>query len=558
MDVTRLLRERVLVMDGAMGTMLQESGLRPGENPALLNLRSPDAVMQVHLAYLEAGADMILTNTFGANGRKLPDGCEVGAVVERAVGIAREAAARHASNTGVEALVALDIGPIGELLEPSGSLRFDQAYALFREQVTAGVAAGADAIYIETMADLLEAKCAVLAAKEHSGLPVFCTMSFEKGMRTYMGVDITAMALTLDGLGVDCIGLNCSLGPEEMMPVVRELMCWTNRPIAVKPNAGDLARMLELGVNAVGGCCGTTPDCIRRLRERAQNQKPREREAVGARAVCSATQVVHVDRVTVIGERINPAGKSALQKALLEQDMDFVADEATEQVDAGADILDVNVCAPKVDEPSAMADAVRAIQAVTRVPLAVDSLSAETIEAGLRAYNGKPILNSVTGSQESLRTMLPLAKKYGAVVIGLTMDEKGIPPTAEGRVRVAEKIRGTAAHYGIPPQDVWIDCLTLASCTQQELIGEALAATERVKGELGGVRTVLGISNVSYGMPARAKLNQAYLLLALERGLDLPILDPTAPGLMDAVYCFRQLKNMDENSGAYLRRFGKS
>ena len=579
MDIGRMFGGRVLVMDGAMGTMLQERGLKPGENPALLNLRDPQAVRQVHSAYLEAGAGMILTNTFGANRRKLPGDCQVSAVVRSAVRIAREAAARHASNTGgsealPEALVALNIGPVGELLEPGGTLRFDEAYALFREQVAAGAAAGADAIYIETMSDLLEAKCAVLAAKEHCALPVFCTMSFEKGMRTFMGVDIAAMALTLDGLGVDCIGLNCSVGPVEMAAMVRELMRWTDRPIAAKPNAGmptlvdgnavfaetpesfarAVAALLELGVSAVGGCCGTTPDCIRAIGALAQNKRPREGGAAQVSAVCSATKVVRIGGVTVIGERINPSGKEGLQRALLEGDVDALADEAVEQVDAGADILDVNVCAPGVDEAAAMAGAVRAIQAAVRAPLAIDSPNAEALEAGLRAYNGKAILNSVTGSDESLRTLLPIAQRYGAAVIGLTMDEGGVPRTAEERVRIARKIVDAAVRHGIPRRDVFIDCLTLASCAEQEIVGEALDATERVQAELG-VHTVLGISNVSYGMPARAKLNQAYLLLALERGLDMPILDPTVPEMMDAVCCFRQLKNMDEHSEAYLRRF---
>ncbi|MCL2545308.1 MAG: homocysteine S-methyltransferase family protein [Clostridia bacterium] len=577
MDIGRVLGERVLVMDGAMGTMLQESGLKAGENPALLNLRNPEAVRRVHLAYLQAGAGMILTNTFGANGRKLPGGCEAPAVVERAVRIAREAAARHASATGgPEALVALNIGPIGELLQPGGALGFDQAYALFREQVEAGAAAGADVIYIETMSDLLEAKCAVLAAKERAALPVFCTLSFEKGMRTYMGVDIASMALTLDGLGVDCIGLNCSVGPQEMAAMARELMRWTNRPIAAKPNAGvpslvdghtvfaetpesfarAMAPLLELGVSAVGGCCGTTPDCIRELCRLAQNKKNRRREAVRASAVCSATKAVRIGGVTVIGERINPSGKEALQRALLEGDMDYLAEEAIEQAQAGADILDVNVCAPNVEEAAAMAAAVCAIQAAVRLPLAIDSTNPEAVEAGLRAYNGKGILNSVTGSGESLDALLPIAKRYGAAVIGLAMDESGVPRTAEERVRVARKIVAAAQRHGIPRHDVFIDCLTLASCAEQGIVCEGLTATERVKGELG-VRTVLGVSNVSYGMPARSKLNQAYLLLALERGLDLPILDPTAPEMMDAVCCFRQLKNMDEGSEAYLRRFAR-
>jgi len=435
MDIGRMLRERVLVMDGAMGTMLQGSGLKPGENPAVLNLRNADAVRRVHLAYLEAGAGMILTNTFGASRRKLPDGYEVSGLVEGAVRIAREAADQHALNTGdtaEKALVALDIGPIGELLEPSGTLRFDEAYALFREQIVAGVAAGADAIYIETMSDLLEAKCAVLAAKElDNALPVFCSMTFEKGMRTFMGVDIAAMALTLDGLGVDCIGLNCSVGPEEMAPMVQEIARWTNRPIAVKPNAGmpqlvdgrtvfastpesfalAVAGMLELGVSAVGGCCGTTPDYIRELSVHAQMKKPLEREPVSGAAVCSAAKVVRVGSIEVIGERDDPAGKEAMQKALFEGDMDYVVDEAMERVEDGADILAVNLCAPGVDEPTAMAAAVRAIQAVVRVPLTIDSSNAEALEAGLRAYTGKPALNAPS----------PIAQKYGAVVIGREM-----------------------------------------------------------------------------------------------------------------------------------------
>ncbi|MCL2811078.1 MAG: homocysteine S-methyltransferase family protein [Clostridia bacterium] len=572
MDILGMLGERVLLMDGAMGTMLQGAGLQPGENPALLNMRNPQAVRDVHLAYLQAGAGLILTNTFGANGHKLPGDNDVSAVVRRAVGIAREAAAQHATDTGEkEALVALNIGPIGELLEPSGMLGFDQAYALFQEQVVAGAAAGADVIYIETMSDLLEAKCAVLAAKEHSNLPVFCTMSFEQGGRTFMGVSIAAMALTLHGLGVDCVGLNCSVGPEEIAPMVQELIRWTDCPIIAKPNAGmpliengqtvfastpesfahAVAALLELGVSAVGGCCGTTPDYIRKLSKLAQNKKPSKREPVGVSAVCSATKVVRIKQVTVIGERINPSGKKDLQKALLAGDMDVVVDEAMEQAEVGADVLDVNVFVPDTNEALLMAGAVRAIQAAARVPLAIDSANYAALEAGLRAYNGKPILNSVTGSDESLNTLLPLAKKYGAAVIGLTMDEQGVPRTAEARVRVAQKILNAAQEQGIPSRDVYIDCLTLPSCAEQEIVSEALVATERMKRELE-VNTVLGISNISYGLPGRAKLNQAYLLMALERGLDMPILDPTVPEMMDAVCCFCQLKNMDEDSADYV------
>jgi len=559
MDIGRMLRERALILDGAMGTMLQGAGLAPGENPALLNLRNPQAVRDVHLAYLQAGAGMILTNTFGANRQKLPVGCDVGEVVTQAVGIAREAAAQHAAATGEsQALVALNIGPIGEMLEPSGMLSFDQAYALFQEQVVAGTAAGAGVIYIETMSDLLEAKCAVLAAKEHSKLPVFCTMSFEKGMRTFMGVSIAAMALTLGGLGADCIGLNCSVGPQEIAPMVEELIRWTDRPIVAKPNAGmpsmvegkavftstpetfaqSVAALLELGVSAVGGCCGTTPDYIRELTTYAQKKEIDKREPVKMSAVCSPTKVVRIGQVTVIGERINPSGKKGLQETLLDGDTDSIADEAIAQAEADADILDVNISAPGVDEVATMAGTVRAVQSVVRLPLAIDSCNYTALEAGLRAYNGKPILNSANGSDESLNTLLPLAKKYGAAVIGLTMDEQGIPRTAGERVRIAQKICDTAEAHGIPRQDVFIDCLALASYGDETMDNVTLDAIEQVK-KILGVNTVLGISNVSYGMPDRTKRNLAFLRKALERGLDMPILDPTAPEMMEAVESFR-------------------
>ena len=554
------MTEKFVILDGAMGTMLQNYGLETGKKPEALNVENPELIKKIHREYLEAGAEIILANTFGANGENVGTG----------VKIAKEAA------NGYSARVALSIGPVGQLLEPMGSLKFDDAYEIFKNKVIAGVNAGADIILIETMTDLYETKCAILAAKENSNLPVFCTMSFEKNLYTFSGTSISAMALTLEGLGVNAIGFNCSVGPREAYPMVEELTKWTNLPIIVKLNAGlpeiidgktiynvnaeefsaEMAKLMDLGAVYIGGCCGTTPEFIGKLVEMSKDKKPVKRKERPMAAVCSGSQTVLIDRVRIIGERINPTGKKEFQKAFLENNIDYIVKQAVEQISAGADILDVNVGLPGISEAAKMAEVIRNIQSVASTPLQIDSSNPEAISAGLRAYNGKAIVNSVNGDDESLDKILPVVKKYGASVIGLTLSKEGIPKTAEERLCIAEKILKSAEKYGISKENVFIDCLTLTSGAEQEIAYETIKAVKMIKEKLG-VKIALGVSNISFGLPERECLNQVFLALALANGLDLPIINPNIKSMTDTVFCYHQLKNIDKGSGAYVGRFTK-
>ncbi|MBR4472957.1 MAG: homocysteine S-methyltransferase family protein [Oscillospiraceae bacterium] len=557
-----------------MGTQLQAAGLPTGQLPELWNLTEPEKVTAVHRRYVEAGSRILYTNTFGVNGLKAARyGHSVSELVEAGVRCAR------AADRGEGIRVALDIGPLGQILEPLGTLRFEEAYALFREIVVAGRDAGADLIVIETMSDLYEVKAALLAAKENSSLPVWTTMTFEASGRSFVGTTVSAMGLTLSGLGADAIGFNCSLGPKELLPLVCELRRWTDLPLILKPNAGlpdpatgeyrlsaeafaeELLPALREGVAYLGGCCGTTPEFIRVLRERLavpglrvdqapiSNEKPPRSDGV-----CSATGTAVFDGVRVIGERINPTGKKRFQQALREQDIDYIVARGIEQQDAGADILDVNVGLPGIDEAEMMKRTVKALQAVIDLPLQIDSSNPEAIEAGLRAVNGKAIVNSVNGKEESLRAILPLCRKYGAKVVGLCMDENGIPETWEARAAIAERILNAALAIGMPKEDVLIDCLTLTVSVQQEQAGETLRALRYVRETLG-LRTVLGVSNISFGLPARENITVSFLTQALAAGLDLPIVNPNQPAVMDAIAAYRVLAGEDSDSEAYIRRF---
>ncbi|HPU58516.1 MAG TPA: homocysteine S-methyltransferase family protein, partial [Candidatus Avimonas sp.] len=510
-----------------MGTMLQKLGLPAGGHPEAMNITHPEMVEKVHRGYIESGADIIYTNTFGANRYKLQ---KSGYTPEEVISAGIKAARKAAEGTGC--LVALDIGPIGQLLEPSGTLDFEEAVDIFAEQVKAGVKYGADLIAIETMTDLGEARAAVLAAKENSSLPVICTMTFEKSKRTFTGCTVSAMALTLEGLGADAIGINCSLGPDELKPLVEELAAWTSLPIIVKPNAGlpdpvtgeykfspenfakHIADLVPLGIKIVGGCCGSTPDTIAAVRRVLDSASPAKREVKTIPAVCSAVKTVPLDSVRVVGERINPTGKKLFKQALLRQDIDYIIDQAIDQVDAGAEILDVNVGIPEIDEKQMMVQCVKALQSMVRAPLQIDSSDPAVIEAGLRVYHGKAIVNSVNGDEESLDSVLPIVKKYGAAVIGLTLDKSGIPKTAKQRFQIAERILNRALEYGIPRESVFIDCLTLTASAEQEGASETLKAVRMCKEKLG-LKTVLGVSNISFGLPRRELLNQTFLTLAL-------------------------------------------
>ena len=566
----RLLEENEFVfLDGAMGTMLQKKGLKTGELPELLNFTAPEMIEEIHREYIEAGSRIVYTNTFGCNRFKLEgSGKSVDEVISAAVGIAKKAC-------GEKALAALDIGPVGKLLEPTGDLAFEEAYEVFKEQVIAGEKAGADLIVCETMTDLYELKAALLAAKENSSLPVICTMTFEQNMRTFTGCSVSAMAITAAGLGADAIGVNCSLGPKELEPVIAELSKWTNIPVIVKPNAGlpdpvtnkydltpekfaeSMASLAKYGIKIIGGCCGTDPEFIRATVKKFAGMKFTNREPVLESAVCTPVKTVVIDQPRIIGERINPTGKKLFKEALRNNDTDYIIGQAMEQISAGADILDVNVGLPEIDEKEMMVRVVKALQSVCDLPLQLDSTRPDVLEAALRVYNGKPIVNSVNGEESSLETILPLVKKYGAAVVGLTLDENGIPKTAEGRFAIAERILERAQRLGIPGQDIFIDCLTLTASAEQESVMETIKALHRVKNELG-LKTVLGVSNISFGLPNRDLVNSSFLQIALANGLDLPIINPNAALMTGAVRAYKLLANIDKNSAEFIAAYSGS
>ena len=555
------------ILDGGMGTMLQAAGLPVGQLPEVWNLTNPEQVARIQRKYVKAGAQVIYANTFGANRHKV---AASGYTPKELIAGGIQAARAAAGDRKVK--VALDVGPIGQLLEPLGTMSFDEAYDIYKEMVVAGEEAGADLVIFETMSDLYEVKAAVLAARENTRLPVWVTMTFEATGRTFVGVTVPAMALTLTGLGVDALGFNCSLGPKELLPMVEELRQWTDLPMILKPNAGlpdpatgaytitpeefaeEMAPAAELGVQIMGGCCGTTPDFIRALSGKLADRAVPARPKASRHGVCSPTCVAELNGVRVIGERINPTGKKRFQQALREWDMSYILEKGMEQQDAGAEILDVNVGLPGIDEAKMMTQVVKNLQSVVELPLQIDSSAPEAIEAGLRAYNGKPIVNSVNGNQEVLEQILPLCKKYGAAVVGLAMDHNGIPQTWEARVEIAKRIMDTALAYGIPKEDIYIDCLTLTVSAQQEQAVETLKAVRYVSEELG-LHNVLGVSNISFGLPAREHITVSFLTQAMYAGLDLPIVNPNQKAIMDAVTAFRVLSGQDRDSEAYIARF---
>ena len=561
------LKNDILILDGAMGTVLQQRGLPPGGQPELLNLTEPELLDSVYQEYADAGSQVVYANTFGANGLKLQrTGHSVDEIVTAAVTIAKQAVA------GLGVRVALDMGPLGELLEPMGSLPFERAYELFREMAVAGEKAGADLVAIETMTDLYEAKAALLAVKENTDLPVLVTMSFDETGRTFTGCTVASMARTLEGLGADAVGLNCSLGPDKLAPLLAELCRNTRLPVVAKPNAGlpdpvdghydmgpeafveALLPCLDAGVTIFGGCCGTSPEYIRRLAQALNGKKPVPRTYDAVSFVCSPVTPCRVDGVRVIGERINPTGKKRFQQALLENDLDYILDVGVQQEDAGADILDVNVGFPGVNEVEMLPRVVKKLQSTISLPLQLDSSNPDALEAGLRVYNGKAAVNSVNGELEVLDRILPIIKKYGASVVGLTLDKNGIPQTAEGRVAIARRILDAALSYGIPREDLWIDCLTLTVSAQQDQAVETLKAVETVHRELG-LQTVLGVSNISFGLPNRPLITQNFLIQAMHAGLTLPIINPNQKEMLDAVAAFRVLSGEDRECRTYVARF---
>ncbi|MCR5346919.1 MAG: homocysteine S-methyltransferase family protein [Fretibacterium sp.] len=557
-----------------MGTMLQARGLKLRELPESLNLTHPDLIRSIHGEYLAAGADFVTTNTFGANRFKLErGGLSVPEAVGAAVKIARQAA-------GDRALVALDIGPTGRVLAPLGDASFDEVYNAVAEQVLSG-RDGSDVVLLETFTDLHELKAAVLAVKENCDLPVFATMSFEEGGHTFFGACVESAVMTLEGLGVSALGVNCSLGPRQLLPIVERICASSHVPVMVQPNAGlpvmrngissyDVtpdefaefaAQFAKMGAAVLGGCCGTTPEHISKMtaavrRETGGMIPPRS--VPDATVICTPAQPVSFSAgdFVIIGERLNPTGKKALQAALRSGDMDYILKEALKQQDQGAHVLDVNAGLPDIDEPALLRQAVEEIQAVIDLPLQLDSASAEALDAAARAYNGKPLLNSVNGKESSLQTVLPVAKKYGACVLGLTLDENGIPPTAKERLNVARRIVEEAEKMGIPRRDVLIDCLTLTASAQQDLVKETLKAVRLVNEELG-VRTVLGVSNVSFGLPRRPLVNRTMFVAALAQGLDAAIMNPGDPGMREALAAWRLLSGADRDAQDYIAWCGE-
>ena len=558
-----------ILLDGGMGTMLQAAGMKLGTRPEDLNIENPELIRSIHAKYAAAGSRVVNANTFGASPHKLADSkYTLEEVITAGIANCKQAVAPYG------ALVTLDVGPLGELLEPSGTLAFEDAVAEYGRIVRAGVAAGADILYFETFTDLYEMKAALLAAKENSTLPIMASMSFEANGRTFTGCTVESFAATARGLGANAVGINCSLGPKEIFPMAKRLAEAVpgDFPVFVKPNAGlpradgsgyDITPQLyamqmkpyrELHLFAAGGCCGTTPEFIQMLNGVFADCKPGRPEHPMLSAICSPVDCVNVDGITVVGERINPTGKKRFQQALRDGDMNYILEQAVSQAEAGAQILDVNVGAPGVDEPARMEQVVKALQSVVSLPLQLDSSHAEALERGLRVYNGKPIVNSVNGEPEVLEKVLPLCKKYGAAVVGLAIDERGIQPKAEDRVAIARRIKKAALEAGIPQEDIYIDCLTLTASAQQEDVLATVQALHTCKTELG-VRTILGVSNISFGLPCRPYLNTTFLTMAMYAGLDLAIMNPSSEEMMAAVYAYNVLTNRDKQSGRYIARY---
>lgn len=569
MTIKERLKDGLLFFDGAMGTMLQARGLPAGGLPEILNITEPETITDIHRQYVRAGSNIITANTFGANALKLKD---AGYTPEKVIA----AGVKNALASGAE-YVALDIGPLGQLLKPAGGVDFEDAVGLFARQVRAGAAAGADLILIETMSDLYETKAAVIAAKENCALPVFVCMTFGENGRTFMGCDALTAATALGSLGADALGVNCSCDPFKIAPVMDTMLRYSRVSVIAMPNAGlpsgggsealygvtpeqfaaALKTYYKAGASVFGGCCGTTPAHIARLTAALTGKKPVLRRPERITAVTSGVQTAVIGGGTLIGERLNPAGKPKLKEALKNGDTAYIVGEAVRQQGAGAAILDVNCGLPGIDEPAAAENVIKELQSVINIPLQIDSADPRAIERAARIYNGKPLINSVSGTKESMERVFPAVKKYGAAVIGLTLDEDGIPADAGKRLAIAEKIVRTAASCGIPKEDILIDCLVLTASAQQEQVFETLEAVRLVKKRLG-VKTILGVSNVSFGLPDRALLNGVFLAAALYAGLDAAIADPLSEEINGALKAFGVLSGADKGAKGYIAAFGAS
>ena len=571
MKLTERLGREWLFFDGGTGTILQERGLTAGELPETWNLTRPEELIAVHRAYLDAGSDIICANTFGANALKFPQNLRE--IVEAGIRNAQQAR-REAGRE--DAYIALDIGPTGRLLQPMGDLPFEQAVEVFGDVVRIGAAAGADLVLIETMSDSYEAKAAVLAAKENCDLPVLVTTIFDEKGKMLTGGTVDSVIAMLEGLRVDALGVNCGLGPKQMLPIVKRLTEVSSLPIIVNPNAGlprsengktvydidadEFAYLMEqiadLGVQALGGCCGTTPAHIRKMIERCKNHYFVPSVSKHRTVVSSFSQAVEIGaKPVIIGERINPTGKSKFKAALRENNIEYILSEGLTQEDNGAHILDVNVGLPEIDEPAMMERVVTKLQGVTALPLQIDTSDTAAMERGMRLYNGKPMINSVSGKQESMQAVFPLVRKYGGVVVGLTLDENGIPDTAEGRVQIAKRIYDTAAQYGIAAEDIVIDGLAMTISSDSRSALTTLETIRRVRDELGG-RTILGVSNISFGLPQREIINANFFTMALQNGLSCAIINPNADAMMRAYRAFLALTDQDPQCADYIAAYG--
>ena len=560
-----------LFFDGGMGSILQERGLAAGELPETWNITRPEEIQSIHRAYLDAGSDIINTNTFGANALKFPDNLRE--IVEAAVSNAKEARRQSGRE---DAYIALDLGPTGRLLQPMGDLPFEQAVELFGEVVRIGAAAGVDLVLIETMSDSYELKAAVLAAKENCVLPVLATVIFDENGKMLTGGTVDSVAAMLEGLRVDALGVNCGLGPKQMLPIVKRLTEGSSLPVIVNPNAGlprsengktvydidadEFAALMgeiaDLGVQVLGGCCGTTPAHIRKMIETCKGHYFVPVEPKHRTVVSSFSQAVEIgQKPVIIGERINPTGKSKFKAALRENNIEYILSEGLAQEDNGAHILDVNVGMPEIDEPAMMERVVTRLQGVTALPLQIDTSDTAAMERGMRLYNGKPMINSVSGKRESMEAVFPLVKKYGGVVVGLTLDENGIPDSAEGRVQIAKKIYDTAVQYGIGKEDIVIDglAMTISSDSRSALV--TLETLRRVRDELGG-HTILGVSNISFGLPQREIINANFFTMALQNGLSCAIINPNTDAMMRAYRAFLALTDQDAQCAGYIAAYG--
>lgn len=571
MSILQEIEQRILFCDGGMGSLLQAGGLKPGELPGTWNITHPDVLVNIHRDYLEAGADIVTTNTFGVDALKYNEHTEfqLDPVITAAVKNAKEAIRL----SGKKAYVALDLGPTGKLLKPLGDLDFEDACSLYRQIVTVGAREGADLVLIETMSDSYEAKAAVLAAKECCDLPVFVTVTFDERGKLLTGGSPAAIVAMLEGLGVDALGINCGLGPIQMKGILKELLAVSSLPVIVNPNAGlprsengktvydidadqfaqTMKEIVEMGARVVGGCCGTTPEHIKKTVDLCRELTPVPVEPKHRTVVSSFTHAVEIGKSPVIiGERINPTGKSKFKQALRNHNLDYILQEGVNQQDHGAHVLDVNVGLPEIDEPAMMEEVVKELQSVIDLPLQIDTSDLTAMERALRLYNGKPLVNSVNGKEESMRSVFPLVKKYGGVVVALALDEGGIPDTAEGRIQIAKKIYRTAAEYGISPDDILIDalCLTVSSDSKGALT--TLETLRRVRDELHG-KTILGVSNISFGLPQREIINAAFFTMAMQDGLSAAIINPNSEAMMRAYYSFRALADLDPQCGDYIQ-----